>query len=65
MTVTYNAILYSKNKIIDRLPITLKVGAPIKEGTRFRRVDPLCNNATEKEAHWYKTIVEPCVLKDR
>jgi len=64
MTVTYNAILYSNNKLIDKLPVTLRARAPITSGTRFRSVDPLCGNATEMEAKWYREQVEPCIVKE-
>lgn len=64
MTVTYNAILDSKNKLLDGLPVTLRYPAPIKVGQKFKRVDPLCNNATEKEIRWYKEQIEPCIVKE-
>lgn len=60
--ITYNAIIYSTNKRLDRLPVSLKVGAPIASGSRFRSVRELCNNATEKEIRWYNECVLPCIV---
>ena len=61
--IRYNAILYKPGSSLDGLPIELHVGQGIDAGSRFRRVDPLCNNATEKEIRWYKENVEPCIVK--
>jgi hypothetical protein len=62
MRVVYEGYIYSKNKKLDNLPVSIKVGAPVSG--KYRYVQPLCNNATVTEKKWYEEHIIPNVIKD-
>jgi hypothetical protein len=60
---TYKAFIYSDNHKIDNLPVDIRYPNPVK-GAKFRWVQPLCNNATDKEKRWYEEQILPCIVKE-
>ena len=57
MKVHYKAIVDSKCKEIDGLPMQISVGSKVT--CKIRDVQPLCQNADEVEKRWYQEEVEP------
>jgi hypothetical protein len=61
--IIYKAYLYSTDSKIDNLPVDIRCPSLVR-GLRFRWVQPLCNNATDKEKRWYEEQVLPRIVKE-
>ena len=56
MKIHYQATVHSDCKEIDGLPMQIAVGSKVT--CKIRDVQPLCDNATDDEAKWYKEQIE-------
>ena len=60
---SYNARLEPKKDIrFSEFPITLKTSIPVHRGTKLSWIEPMDEDADEKERLWYAQVLEHNML---
>jgi len=60
---TYKAKVYSSDKRFHGMPLLFDSKIPVSENTKLSWLEPLKENASEKEIEWYDKISQ-LVVKD-